>query len=444
MTHRSLASLLVLALWAGVPTAFGAESNPAKPADGPQNPTQNQDLRKQRMEQDEAMRNTPVADRKSEEYAATGIKLGTFLLLPDLRLEESFKDNIYATASNTVEDYVTLFKPVIHGQSDWTRHQLQFDAEGSFFRYLENSTENHNDFMTRVSGKLDIVEGSWLEVTPGWSRNHEDRGSPDNVNGADPTRSDQYGAKLEYVYEPARVKLKVTGNSQKYNFQDARTPTGFINNDDRDRRENSLVTRVWMETDPDNRKDFLFLQPTLGSVAYDETVDDGGLHRDANVWRLDAGYGFRASGKLVGEAFVGLMGRHHEDPALKDFTDWTAGTNLIWNLTPLTTLTTILQRTIGETTVAAAGSIVQTSFNLQLDHELLRNAKIGVKTGYANSNYQSLTRKDDNVKAGLFGNYQFDRNLYAGVEYQFIDNSSTAVNSNFQQNVLSAHVGYRF
>src|SRR3546814_7236260 len=75
-----------------------------------------------------------------------GVRLGGFLLLPDLTVAESFNSNIYATQNNPASDFITALSPKVDLRSDWGSHALNLHADSTLVRYTTHDSENYNDY----------------------------------------------------------------------------------------------------------------------------------------------------------------------------------------------------------------------------------------------------------------------------------------------------------
>src|SRR5256885_4888001 len=107
-----------------------------------------------RQEPDER---TP-AQRAAESYDARGVRVGSFLLFPEIEADESFNDNIYASSNATgkTASFVQGLKPSLKLNSDWSNHMLNFFATGSFAFYSADSSQNYQDFSVGADGRFDI------------------------------------------------------------------------------------------------------------------------------------------------------------------------------------------------------------------------------------------------------------------------------------------------
>src|SRR6266852_6386165 len=83
-----------------------------------------------------------VFERARPDYDPLGIRLGSFLAYPAARLAETYDSNVFATTSNTKDDFYTTFSPSIALRSDWNVHSLAFQASSQTKRYTSLVSEN--------------------------------------------------------------------------------------------------------------------------------------------------------------------------------------------------------------------------------------------------------------------------------------------------------------
>src|SRR5919206_3265727 len=135
----------------------------------------------------EPQRNESVFQRARPDYDPLGVRAGAFRIFPRAEVAEACNDNIFATKNNEVDDFITLLRPQIRAESDWGRHALGFQAGAENGRYFDHTGEDYLDGYVSTDGRIDIVHNTFLRTGLGWQHLHEDRGSPDDVQGEEPT-----------------------------------------------------------------------------------------------------------------------------------------------------------------------------------------------------------------------------------------------------------------
>lgn len=383
-----------------------------------------------------------VRERPRPEYDAVGVRAGSFLIYPEAVVRETYNNNIYATENNTTDDWITVIRPEVKAESDWNNHALNFNAFAAGGIYADHSDEDYFDYGIGGDGRLDITRAANLFGGASFKHLHEDRGSPNAVNGVEPTEFNDIQANAGATYKPNRLGVTAEGSWRQLDFDDVNTSTGaVINNDDRDRNVYRERLRVGYDVQPGYTA---FVQGSLNQRDYDITPDDNGFNRNSDGWRTDVGMEIRLTDVLDAEVYGGYFEQDYDDPRFSDLSDWDAGGRLLWAPTPLTTVRASLAREVAETVTAGASSFVATIALLGVDYELRRNVIIGAEGGFTNNDYQDITREDDIWRIGVSGTYLINRNFFAGARAHYTDRDSSVANQSYDQFTVGAYVGAQF
>jgi hypothetical protein len=359
-------------------------------------------------------RGQTVEERNRPELDPLGVQVGTFTLFPSIGLEEQYNDNIFATENNTIDDFITRVLPRVTLRSNWNNHSLSIYGNGDIGRYADNGDEDYEDYTAGANGRLVIQRDTWLQGRAEYQQRHEDRGSPDDVGGVEPT---VYGAalgQLSAFHRLNRLNFTLSGTVERLDFDDVAAAGGAtINNDDRDRYEMETSLRVGYEVVPNYEA---FVRGGYLKRTYDD-LSDAGLNRDNDGYEIVAGISVDFGGITFGDFFAGYRTQDYEDSALEGVSGPSVGGEITWNVTPLTTIIGTLTRTVEESTSSdGAGNFASgrflTSANVRAQHELRRNLLIGANIGYDNDDYEGIDRTDDTIRFGINANYMMYRNLY--------------------------------
>src|SRR5690606_36844147 len=114
-------------------------------------------------------------------------------------LELVHDDNIFRTDSHEVAGEILHFRPSVTVASDWVNHALSLTLGADIGRYLQHSSENHEDLNGAVSGRIDVDEGETIGLGANVSRGHDERVSLDDIGAPTPTKFYVYGFNPSYV-----------------------------------------------------------------------------------------------------------------------------------------------------------------------------------------------------------------------------------------------------
>lgn len=380
-------------------------------------------------------RGDTVADRTRPELDPLGLRLGQFLFFPKLAFEAKYIDNVFFADTGKIGDFVTVVAPSFAFESDWNNHELVVFGDASIGRYIDEGNEDYEDFTIGTEGRLDISRVSYLAANITYSDFHEDRGSPDDVNGLEPTTFTVFLPQVQYFRKFGRFSLTADGTFTRLDFDDVPTSLGTtINNDDRDRNEWDGSLRVGYEFIPGYEA---FVRGLYDLRNYSEALDDNGLDRDSEGFEIVVGSAFELTGVTSGNVFAGYRTQDLEDPVLSTIEGFQVGADMTWNFTPLTTIKGLVNRTVEETTIDRAAGFFATRMIASIDHELLRNLLLGATASYTINDYEDIDRNDNDTAASIFARYLINRHFYVTVRYDFMNRDSNVTGEDYLRNVFS-------
>jgi hypothetical protein len=365
-------------------------------------------------------RNETVTSRRRPQYDPVGIRRGSFFIYPSFEVAGTYDSNIFATSTDRKQDFLVILSPEIAIRSNWRRHQFNIGARADIGRYKSHHKENYEDASGVITGRYDISGNTYIFGGANFALRHEDRGSPDDVDGKVPTKfwvaELAGGAQHRFGRFTVRLSTQVRLLDFKDVAADLASGTELIDNDDRDRREWTGTVRLTYLINP---RISVFGQITGSDNHYYDGVDSAGLQRDNTGVEGNIGIAIELTGKLVGEAFAGVSHRWYRDPTLPSITGPSGGLSLTWTPTGLTTLTAAVVRSIEETTQAGASGFYSTNVRLSIDHELRRNVLLNGFGSYQHDDFRGIARNDQWFRAGMGATFLINRNanLFAGYEF---------------------------
>lgn len=357
-------------------------------------------------------------ERTPEDFAPVGVRLGAFNLLPETNLREVFTDNVYRTQNNTKSDLITTVSPQLQLKSDWARHEVNLLASADIYKYASHTSENREDLNLAGDFRVDVMKDINFYGGAAYRQLHEERGSPNDPAGSlTPPKFNVQSTNLGYFQQFNQLNVRLDGRADQYTYADVSTSTGTVRQVDRNRLDTVGSVRFGYDTltgwEP-------FVRFSYINSDYRTSRDRNGFLKDSNGYEAVGGTAFNLSGIWAGEAFVGYVHREFEDSRFKTVEDPTFGLALVANVTPLTAVNAVVNRTISDTTVNGASSSTNTYYGLSADHELQRNLVIGAGANLLHSDFEGTNRQDDVTTLGTRAKYYFARYFSVGPEINYV------------------------
>lgn len=386
-------------------------------------------------------RGETVTNRPRPELDPLGVRAGSFLIYPRLRIQEAYDDNIFASDGDEKDDFITLVSPRLDVASDWNNHAFDLHADAMIGRHADQGEEDFEDFSVGANGRLDITQRANLRTGVSYNRLHEGRGSPDDVRReggsppVEPTIFDVGSAFLTYEQWFGHFLLELNGAADQLDYDNVSTEDGgTINNDDRDRAIIAGGLKLGYEFIPGYTA---FVRGAVDHRRYDNLDAFNPLDRDSDGYLIEVGTDLDLTGVLFGDVAIGYRSQDYADPRFDTVGGVAGGASLIWTPTGLTTVSAFVTREIIETTVGGAAAIFETSGRLVLDHELLRNLLLQARVSVIDDDFQGIDRSDTYIAAGFGANYLMNRYVRLDLNYDYLDGGSDAQGQDFTDNTVS-------
>ncbi len=388
-----------------------------------------------------------VTTRRRPEFDPIGLRLGEFFWFPRAELAEAYNSNIFATNTAPTSDLITALQPRFDLLSISPRHALNLHGSSVSQFYAGNPAQNTQDGTVRMDGRLDVTAGSSFFGNASVAHQHISYGSPNSPgNIAQPVTYWDYIARAGYIQGRRRFSYQVDVGVQAAQYNPAQLVGGGILPQN---TQNTLIpsaaVRASYELVPDYRG-----YVRVGSSLYNYWHAVG---NNSSIYRINLGLEIRPRHLIYGEAYVGYLVQNYARQALGSASAPDYGGQLVWNVTPLTTLTFTGLRAFytgtpstGGTTVSgpAGNGYLSSTIDVNADYELLRNLLLNLNTGYENDSFQGITRTDNVFSVGAGARYLVNRNLFLGSSLSHYQRSSTFARASFNQNIFMLRVGTQF
>ncbi len=384
----------------------------------------------------ELKRGASILDRPKPELDPLGVRAGGFLIFPKVEVGTTYDDNVFATEDDKEGDFIFQVLPTITAQSDFSRHQLRFSAGADVGRYADNTSENYIDYFVTGSGRFDITGESALLSNLSYRQLHEDRGDPDSpATASEPIEFSRTNAELAYQQRFNRVTGRIGIGAENEDYDDVASIAGrTLDQDDRDKWAYSAVGQVGYDLYPGYQP---FLRFTYTRTEYDE----GTVKPNSDTYEAVVGTTLDLTNLLTGEIFVGYLSRSYDEEQFSNFNGLAYGLKLDYAVTQLTSISGNIERGVEEGFGIAPNPRDRTTFQIGVDHELLRNVVLSALAEYQMDDYQNTDQEEDYYVLQAGATYNINRNLYLRGTYSYTMRDSNQTGGDYDRNLFLLRVG---
>ncbi|MER8484235.1 outer membrane beta-barrel protein [Mesorhizobium sp. M1322] len=352
-------------------------------------------------------------DKRAEDdpFAATGIKLGSFVIRPTLEQGVTASSN----ADSSSEGKPALLSETtlrFNAISDWRENSAVIDGYGTFLRTI--SGDEVQEARGRVDGTLNVDLDNDLRAIAklGYEAAPESASSPVVIEGTveQPVRQTIDGS-LAVEKDAGKMRFALTGAVEHDIYGDAKLSTGgTLSQKDRDSTLYTATLRTGYEISPAITP---FTEVEIGRRVYDLRVDTNGFERSSTRLGVRAGAELDLGEKLAGEFSAGWLREAIDDDRLPAISGATVNADLRWSPERGTTIGLTGQTIVeGTTTPNESGDILYSgrlTGERKIRANLIGNAALGVDwRDYIGSDGHDLTLS---AEAGL----TWWLNRYAGL-----------------------------
>lgn len=403
----------------------------------------------------EATEGSTVTERERQRAEDTSLRLGAFLVSPQLTVNATYDDNIFATNTNADGDAYFTFRPEVFVRSNWSSNALSARAYFEQTVYSRFDGENNANYGIEVASRLDVSRQTRIFVDINASRQRERRSSLSSFfNTLTPVRYETYTVAFAAEQDLGNLRLRGEGSVKRYAYSEARLPTGILNQQFR----NSLIYGGALQASYDiNGLTKIIARGSLESRRFDLRPGDVGFDpitqtdRSGDGARIEFGVEREITRLIDATVRVGYLSFRYPDPRLRDISDFSYFANLRWNVTPLTTINAFAERRVDETSSQITAGNLRDEVSATVDHELLRNLILSGSVRLAWINPSVLqgagllnTRSSREQELAIQARYYFNRKLRLQGGYTYTARQSSDQFIAFQSNRFELSLNYAF
>lgn len=346
-----------------------------------------------------------------------GIRLGSFIVLPEASSSLVFDDNVFASPTNTEEDFYTNIDARVGVVSNWSRHAVEMYVGGGGNFYNEFDSENVGYGNVGIAGRLDIQRDFYVKAYGEYAYGFEARGSGESFqNFLEPVEKQSMGAGALVHKRFNRLWGEIEGSVSDEEFFDARTSLGEIDQSFRNGTAYAAGGRLGYEISP---KTSVFAESSYDTREYEDGRVDG------DGYKVGVGARYELTRITSAEAAIGYRYYDPSRPEFDEIDDWYYRARLRWDVTPLMTVALVGSRDVGSPSQDGTGSNrINTEIGVRADYAWKRDVTLNAGLAFGAAEYVDSGRDDEYYRVALGADYWFRPWLSFWANYSYLDYES--------------------
>jgi hypothetical protein len=365
-------------------------------------------------------------------YLPIGIRIGTFLLYPEVEFGTILTNNVLGTRFDTHGDVAAEVVPKLRLQSDWSRHSFSAEVNADRSWYRNFPTQDDRIYQILLRGRIDVTERTHIGGEAETSQTQTGRNSVSltDIDGNQINLHEEHAtASVDHTFN--RLTLKLAGTIADYNYDNIVDPTlvgpvPFV--DIRDYRETVGTLRSTYEFQSSWAG---FVETSVNERTYKQPINSADLRRGSSGTVILGGLNLRLAGTLFGEISAGWGQQQAIDEAFEPVSGALINADLIWLPSPMTKVEFLARSEIDETTLVDSLGAIDRFFELSLQHAFWRYLVLGAFASYEVADFVGNPEVDQRTKGGVTAEYYFNPVLSLYGRYEHTDFISTDSASNF-------------
>jgi hypothetical protein len=346
-------------------------------------------------------------------------------------------DSNITGSSDEVSDKSAIFSPQIQYLSNINKYQFEFDYQGDFAVYNNNSQYNYNDHGISVSALTDHSVRVNSEFTLGYQKKIEEPGSSNAVFSLN-NEFNQITSKsvLAELYYGTSV------SSGQFVFGLAHDQRRYSNDEQRfrDMDKTSLSSTFFYRMAPSTR---LLFEANMGTNAYTQVTQFSDQSSDDT--RYLAGVEWEATAATSGIFKIGYQSKKFDDDRFKNLSGLSYQVGLTWQPNVFSKVTAGAGRTTQESTQQDIAGSNKISYSLSLEHAFTSLTSMNVNYEKYKSDFSSEQNRTD--KRNLFEVdivHSLQSWLYISLDYSHLTRNSNEALFDFSINKVELSIFTNF
>jgi hypothetical protein len=383
----------------------------------------------------EDIANVPVRQRRHTEYDPVGIRTDAFMFYPSVTIGLQYDSNVFASV-DPIDDWALVTAPELNLVADRGDGVYELVLGAKHYAYQRFDSEDRTDAHARFRATRPIMRDLKWDLAFEAARRHELRGDSFTLAAAaEPIPYNDLRAETSVTKTFNRFGVMVGGRIRDISYEDVRAVGGGTL--DQSFRDGTIITATF--------KPFYDFSPGYRAYAridlsQRDYAGEALQNRDSQGYDARGGMEFRLTSMLLGSVEAGYLTQNYDNPLIPSVEGLSAGSRLMWLMTPLMTVTLFAERSVAEMASPDQEGRLDFTAGAQLDYEILRNLILSLEGAYKNEEFVGTPRSDDVIKLSAKLDYLLNRSLNFGLKYNYIDRSSVNPLYDFDKHVVTLNV----
>lgn len=379
---------------------------------------------------------------QDDAYVAQGIRVGNFIVSPEVITGIRLTDNVLQTAQERQADLAFELQPAIRIISDWNVHGFEFVASGLLTYYRDFPNQNDRDADTIARARLDINDRTNVTTEAGYSLSQEDRNNANLPSGtAEPPDVETRLMAAAISHRINRLGFRLRGTLATTDYSDALLIDGEVDpQNDRDFNERGLGLRGEYEFHPGLAG---FVEGAIFLRRFKRPARSDGILRDSKGFEATVGLEGDIGPTMNGTFAVGFIKQRPDDRLLDTIDGFVLDANLTWRPTALTTIGLTAATDIESTSLADSAAQLIHTVGMSVEHAFRRYFIGRVGLAYQKRDSIGIELEEQQLTGDLGLEYLFDPNWGVVANYQHIKFDSNGGDRDYDENIFQIGVRLR-
>jgi hypothetical protein len=379
-----------------------------------------------------------VRERPRPEISPDGIRIGNFLLFPEIGAGTVWSRIASPLASESDFRHEVFAK--LDLRSSLPRHALGVTLEGRGVQFQEEDEIRYLDGAARTTWRLDIDHATSLFGAASVALRHSENVDDELPQGVTrPVGELKTTAEIGLRHRAGRIDAAVGVRYVRFDFEDAQTNQGErIDLGWQNYGVLSPFAELGLRLSPGYR--------VFADIAgnFQENRGTPEIDRDAVGIAANVGVEFELSPLVRVALKGGFAQQDYRQAGLVDIFEPTWEGRLEWLVTPLVTLSLAHKREVRPTNYGLASGQIAHSYLFNADYELMRNLIVSASAGWRDATYIGESREDTILLGSVALEYMPSKNWLVTVSFEHQELISSAADYDRTLDKVGLSVKYRF